>query len=62
MKNVKKMLAAAGLLLICVSTTAQPERLHMRWPEQFVIPDDDGILSIKERPFDWKNNFIIGRD
>ena len=58
MKTIKRWFAATGLILICVSITAQPER----WPEQFEIPDDDRILSIKEKPFDWKNNFIIGRD
>ena len=61
MKNFKRLLAAAGLALICVSTTAQPERLHTKWPLQFEIPDDDGILSIKQKPFDV-NGFVIGRD
>ena len=63
MKNLNGLLlTAAGLALICVLATAQPEKLHTKWSLQFEIPDDDGILSIKQEPFDWKNNFIIGRD
>lgn len=48
MKYLKRMLVITGLALVCVSSTAQPS----------LIPDEDGILSIQQNPFDV-NNFVI---
>lgn len=58
MKTIKNLLATAGLTLICVTIAAQ---VHIKWPDMSLIPDEDGILSIKQKPFDV-NGFVIGRD
>ena len=57
-KTIKRLLAAAGSVVICIAATAQ---VHVKWPDMSLIPDEDGILSIKQKPFDV-NGFVIGRD
>ena len=46
------------LAFICIIATPQ---VHLLWTDSADIPDPDGILSIKQKPFDV-NGFVIGRD
>ena len=58
MKTIKILLTTAGLTLICIMVTAQ---VQDKWFDMSLISDEDGILSIKQKPFDV-NGFVIGRD
>jgi len=56
---MKKLLALL-LLLVCVSAMAQSPS-QVKLSHTSAIPDEDGILSIQQKPFD-KNGFVIARD
>ena len=56
---MKKFLSLL-FVLVCVSAMAQ-DPSHVQWSNISGIPDEDGILSIQQTPFDV-NGFVIARD
>jgi len=55
-----KQLLTLLSLLVCVPAMAQAPS-HINWSNTSVFPDEDGILSVQQMPFD-KNGFVIARD
>ncbi len=55
---MKKAIATAVMTL---GVFMLPAQVHIKWADSAVIPDEDGILSITQMPFDV-NGFVIGRD